>query len=412
MAKCKGGINIPEIDENTNTQMGFMKVKINVEIPFEDHDDHVIFKNVKIAAEGVMNRGFRSKEETEKMIPFANGAVILLDHPPLTMSQMAALDLEDPDFPAMGMIMNPQGNEMDGILRLQADLKIFKKNRIGDDMMPTINGLSDGTLKNLSIGYFFLATSQEGTFNGEEFDHIEENIRVTHLAILRKDQPACGPPHCGMGVAAATNCDRRISNGGTCPCNHTHQSQGGSEMVNDPANPPEGGQAQRPPAVPMTNETQVSVAELDIDAIAAVNVKIKALVDKNNDLEEKNKKLEDDKKKGDEALTELEAQKTKELEDKTKAIVEVYGDKTKDYLGEEPTSDIIESHFKMIEDLKAKQEEDAPPAAGEASQQTGTSPILQVPGENVNAPPTNEGLSIGDPCVIAPYTPITKENYS
>ena len=184
-------------------------------------------------------------------------------------------------------------------------------------------------------------------------------------------------------------------------------------MTNE-GNPPEGGQdSQRSPPVSMTNETQASVADLDVDAIAGVNSKVKALVVMVNDLEEKTKKLEEDKKKGDEALTELEAQKKKELEDMTKVITEAYGDGTKDVLGEEPTEDMIKSHFKVVEALKAKDQEEtqAPPAAGEASQGNGTSQILNIPGENVTAPPHNTKNSIGDVCKIEAYKPRTREDY-
>jgi len=379
----------------------------NGKVEYEDHGDYVTFKEVKIAAEGVMNRGLRTKEETLKMLPYCNGLPVIMDHPALETAAMAVLDLKDPDHPAIGATSNVKGNELDGILRAETDLEIQKKDRLGNDLMPTIEAIANGDLRNLSIGYFCEMVAATGNAYGEDYDHEEVDIRPAHLAILTVEEPACGAPVCGIGIASKSQ----------------SSIVGGTEMAGNASAPPgEGGQ--ETPLVVKTNKELISASDMSICSLAGVNASVKALIDerdalkaKVNEEAEKTKALEEDKKKGDEALAELEAIKKKEREEKEKAVKEGYSDEAFEKLFPEDAitkigEDELSRHMVIVEALKVPAE--TAPASDTSSKKVNEAdPILKgAGGQNVNAPPHNKGLTAGDPCKIEAYAPITKENYS
>lgn len=394
--------NIMEPEKGPEVGLCAIEFSKNGVVEYEDHGDYVTFKGVKIAAEGVMNGGLRTKKETLKMLPFCNGLPVVIDHPELDIAAMAVLDLKDPEHPAIGWTNNAKESDLGGISRAETDLNIYKKDRLENDLMPIINALASGDLKNVSIGYFFERVVAKGNAYGEDYDHEEVDIRPTHLAILTDAEPACGGPICGVGVASKTSRSRS-------------STKGGNEMVGQPGTPPSGG-TETPPVV-KTNAEPISVKDMSICALTDANPHVKDLVKKFNDLEEKHKTLGAEKKKSDEAVEELEAIKKKEREEKEKAVKEGYSDEAFEKLFPEDAitkigEDELSRHLVIVEALKAQAEADPAPASETGSKKVNEADrILKGAGLNVNTPPHNKGLTAGDPCEIEPYKPITKENY-
>lgn len=335
---------------------GFVAMSQN-RLEAEDKGDYVLFKNVKVAAEGVMNGGLRTKEETLKMIPFCNGLRVVMDHPEFTVDAMTCIDLKDEKFPVVGWTENPRESVLDDISRAEVDLAILKKDRNDKCMEPIIEQIKDGSLPNVSIGYFFEKVPTKGEAYGQAYDHEEVDINPYHLAILTTDPPACAGPICGIGVASESF------------------NQGGSGMPGDETPPGQGGT--ETPRVVKTVETPISAADMSVCALAGVNASVKALADekealktKTADLEKKVEDLETEKKKGDEALTELEATRTKERETKVEELKKRMGDElfTKTF-PEETVKDAADGELDRLLSLSeptAQDDGEPEPAQGKA----------------------------------------------
>ena len=135
----------------------------------EDHGDHVIVP-AKIAAEGIyevtptpeqaaagvkMARGYRNPEETRKMIHYCNGLRLVERHPPGPGEKFIGANFKDKQFPVFGVTMNAREARTKGPkgeVRIEADVRIDKQDRAGNNREAMINGIRAGEIPGVSIG--------------------------------------------------------------------------------------------------------------------------------------------------------------------------------------------------------------------------------------------------------------------
>lgn len=164
----------------------------------KDEGDYVRFP-AAFAAEGIFmdpegHKGYRSRAEVEKMIPFMNGLRVVVNHLDFTGEHITAAVLEDKKWPVIGWTENAKFDEKDGLGRAVGDICMLKTDRAGGDRTLLISRMNSGASKNLSIGYFYNHVPMTGEFHGVSYDHLEKDVNPYHLAVLTPEQPPQAPP--------------------------------------------------------------------------------------------------------------------------------------------------------------------------------------------------------------------------
>ena len=321
----------------------------------QDNGDTVTFPAV-IAAEGVYDSdgsdeaGYRSAEETRKMIRYCNGLRIVEKHPKDNISQFIGADLMDPEFPVFGVTQNAHESPNpgpNGEVRIATDLLIDKVDRAGNNRAGLIEGMAKGEVDELSITYFFIRAEGTGTFAGKHYDFLETEVNPYGLGMMTDGWRAkCSPPTCAVGQAG----------------------QEGAEMADDNASPPEEGG--KDTTLNMNAEIKAALADMCPDKVAEVNEAVNARFKTLDKAEKRVGELEEEAKKWDEERKELEsyrAEKTKaEQAELDKAIEFVKGK-----LGPEaykvrfpdevsPTMEQLEAEAKYVDMVVPPEAEPAP----------------------------------------------------
>lgn len=340
-----------------------------------DGVDHVTFPCV-IAAEGIYSLGdtdedgYRDAEETRKMIPFCNGLRVMEKHP-TDLHQFIGADFKDDDFPVFGVTGNAQESPTrgkNGEVRVATDLRIDKVDRAGNDRTPMINGMKDGSIKEISIQYFFTRVDESGEFAGQHYDFRETDVNPYGLGIMTDGWKAkCGPDTCSIGSSGS------------------EEQEGDAEMADKPESPPEEGG--KDTTLNMNAEIKAAIADMCSDTIAEINGGVGKMKARVGELEKLNEELEAKLKEGEGVAEELEKYKAVEakaeaekLEGAVKAMKERIGEElfNERYPAEvETTYDQYEADWKLLESAAPSAE--APPEDAPADPEPGQNAEEPVP---------------------------------
>ena len=172
-----------------------------------------------ITTEGVMNGGFKSKEELAKSAWLFGNCPITFDHPPY--SEVTSLQ------EIIGFANDISFNSETG--DVSATLNIFKI----PDTEDIIEKIKTGEIKEVSIGYWTTDIPKKGKYYNkrlnkeQEYDRLETDIVPNHIAILPPDVPAACSPEMGCKIETNTGGDsvsegeKKIEENGAVAVHHT-----------------------------------------------------------------------------------------------------------------------------------------------------------------------------------------------
>ena len=161
-----------------------------------EDEKHVYFKT-RFTKEGVINDGFQSKDELEKMIPYLNGLPVTVEHP----RDDVVVYEHDKSY---GHSVNVTLSNLNGVWVAEGEVGIKKEH------VKLIENIEQGNTTNVSIGYSMERVEKPGTHNDKTYSHLRTNVMPFHLAILEREPPACPLPYCGIGTDKAkceNDCD-------------------------------------------------------------------------------------------------------------------------------------------------------------------------------------------------------------
>ena len=81
---------------------------------------------------------------------------------------------------------------------IKTNLRIFKSKTTPS----FLNDVKTGKRKSVSIGFFYEPDTTPGEWNGEEYDFVQRNILIDHVAV-GVPKARCAPPLCGIGIDCA-----------------------------------------------------------------------------------------------------------------------------------------------------------------------------------------------------------------
>ncbi len=145
-----------------------------------------------------------------------NGRPITFDHPVLN-GQLVSVAETPETFEewAVGTIFNSQivdGNK----LRVEAWIDNSKIAALGEDAVKAFAAMKEGEVVEVSTGYFAESEPESGTFNGEHFEAIQNDLKPDHLAILTGGEAGACSIADGCG-APRVNSLKSVDNSGTTP---------------------------------------------------------------------------------------------------------------------------------------------------------------------------------------------------
>lgn len=326
----------------------------------------------KPGEQGEPKKGYRSAEETRKMIPFCNGLRLIERHPPGPGEQFIGADFKDSQFPVFGVTANAREHRTrgpNGEVRIEADVIFDKVDRAGNNREAMINGIREGAITGLSVGYFMTRVNQAGEFAGQKYDFLETDVNPYHLAVMTAGwKPKCGPPTCGFGVSG----------------------QEGDTMPDGKDTPPgEGGT--KTTTLNVNAEVMAAVKTMCPDTIAEVNGGVGKMKARVGELEEQAKKMEEKEAEWEKERAELEKYKKAEadankarLDGAVKAMKERLGDEKFAELYPTPeeggpsalTYEDFERDWKLLDSQKTEEpatppKDDAPAPTPEPGQNAG-----------------------------------------
>jgi hypothetical protein len=240
-------------------------------------DTHVYF-TTRLTKEGVINDGFQSKDELEKMIPYLSGLPITMEHPP---DEVAVYDAKK----SLGHSANVKLKQYNGVWVAEGEVGIAKGN------VELIKDIERGTTTDVSIGYSMNRIDEPGSYNDESYSHLRTNIMPFHLAILSQEPPACPGPVCGIGIDHQTDCENECDdckNRKPLIYDNLFQTNSlkGEKVKNMTDNQP-----QKP------EPTQILVHTMSVDSLAKENSGVAKLIEAGDELKQKldcsNKKVDE-----------------------------------------------------------------------------------------------------------------------
>ena len=189
-----------------------------------------------IAAEGTYEMtgngevGYRSGDETRKMIPFCNGLRVMEKHPD-DLHQFIGADFTDPDFPVFGVTSNAKESPIkgpNGEVRVACDITFDVVDRAGNDRTPMINGMRSGEIDEVSIQYFFEKVSESGTFADQPYTFLETDVNPYGLGMMTDGWTAkCPSPVCAIGASGKDKGESNMTEGTTPP----HEGGAGKDTL-------------------------------------------------------------------------------------------------------------------------------------------------------------------------------------
>lgn len=119
---------------------------------------------------GTIYHGYRPAEELAKpaTVESLNGIPVLLEHHP----DSAAAPAKDYRVGSTGTDARWDAPYLTNSLHIQDE--------------DAISRIKDGSMRELSLGYFYTPIRQEGEFNGEHYDFIMTDIACNHVALVEK----------------------------------------------------------------------------------------------------------------------------------------------------------------------------------------------------------------------------------
>jgi hypothetical protein len=188
-------------------------------------DESVLTMQAIIASEIVhqykYGMAYKSSDELEKMVKSASRigsvGVMVMEHPGADTNNLLLkhndLHGKAGNFQFCKDLIDPK-TKRPNRRGVRADITWFK------DVVPpyVIDGLKNGTLKDVSIGFTCEIDFTEGSFNGVKYDFVQRNIFLQHVA-APVEAGRCPGPVCGIGADTANVVDNKILT--SCPvCNH------------------------------------------------------------------------------------------------------------------------------------------------------------------------------------------------
>ncbi len=159
------------------------------------HDVVIVRENVQpYPIDGEIKQGYKSADMLEQYWPYVDGRWAIAGRHPTTPVIVSPNDI-------MGRTVNPRfvknlvdhgKTERPNIRGILADLEVFN-DRVAPAML---EGMLDGSIPAVSIGFLFGKDFTPGTWNGRPYDFVQTNMFHDHLAFGiikgRCDYPACG----------------------------------------------------------------------------------------------------------------------------------------------------------------------------------------------------------------------------
>lgn len=170
----------------------------------QDDDDYLVMPAV-IASEIVHQYedgwAYKPAQELEKTAWTLDHRWVTILHHPETPLLMSASDIygvvENPLF--VKNLRDPK-TKRPNRRGIRADIKWFK-NKVPT---PIIEQIKSGDLRDVSIGFTFEKDPTSGTFQGTNYDYVQRNIFLDHVA-APIEKGRCPGPICGIAFDSATN---------------------------------------------------------------------------------------------------------------------------------------------------------------------------------------------------------------
>lgn len=192
-----------QTEDDTRRKIGFDTTTLDNKILVDD-DDHLVMPAV-IASEIVHQYedgwAYKPADELDRMTKIANdiGAVPvkILEHPGVETNYLLAKQSDvygrAENFQFVKNLQDPKtGRPMRRGVR--SEIRWFK-DRVPEKVLAEIR---DGQKRDVSIGFTFDSDTTPGTFNGSNYDYVQRNIFLNHLAApITKGR--CPGPVCGIG---------------------------------------------------------------------------------------------------------------------------------------------------------------------------------------------------------------------
>lgn len=144
-------------------------------------------------------------DELEDAVPNENGSLTtVVDHPVNDRGEFVPVDSPDATNVAeVGEFRDMRANtDDDGRTVMTGDVWIPTSNvgGFGGALSSVVDQIESGEPVEVSIGYDPDVVNQAGRFNGEEYDRVQTNIELDHLAILPHEEGNCSVENgCGLG---------------------------------------------------------------------------------------------------------------------------------------------------------------------------------------------------------------------
>lgn len=138
---------------------------------------------------GVLNAELVPADEIQKSVKLWNDVPIPIDHPLRGDEKISARDIEVIEKVVVGRFYNAYYD--DEKLKGELWIDIEKAKKVGGDALKALEKLQNGEPLEVSTSYFTDVSDETGTYNGEEYDGIQYNLRPDHLALLPTGIGAC-----------------------------------------------------------------------------------------------------------------------------------------------------------------------------------------------------------------------------
>jgi hypothetical protein len=220
------------MSENTNkmveTKIVFDLATLDGNVTGED--DETLTMPAVIASEIVhpydYGLAYKPADELEKMVRSANRlgsvGIMTMEHPGADTNNLLLkhrdLHGKASNFLYVKDLLDPK-TKRPNRRGVRADITWFK------DVVPpyVIDGLKNGTLKDVSIGFTCELDFTEGTFNGVRYDFVQRNMFLQHVA-APVEAGRCPGPVCGIGADSSKLLQIDAKTLLDCPvCSHMKQ---------------------------------------------------------------------------------------------------------------------------------------------------------------------------------------------
>lgn len=185
-------------------RIGYDQISLDKDVVIDETDDEIIIRDVVIAREivqpydidGEKKLAYKPGDELKTAAWTAERMRITMDQHPLTVV-IDRVDLIHGYMADVHFVKNLKDMKTKRPMArgIRCDLHFFKK-QISAQKQEDIKNLKH---RDVSIGFFYDADETPGKWNGNDYDFVQRNICIDHLAgPIPKGR--CGMPYCGIGA--------------------------------------------------------------------------------------------------------------------------------------------------------------------------------------------------------------------